>query len=136
MAGVTDLPYRRICKRMGCDLTVTEMVSAKGLYYGSDRTEHLLATCPEERPCSIQIFGREPELMAEMAKRIEDARPGELRYLDINMGCPAPKITGNGEGSALMKEPLLAGRIVEAVSSRIHTFFIAYPSSDLNSFMA
>lgn len=116
MAGVTDLPYRVICKRLGCDLTYTEMVSAKGLFYGSDRSDSIIATSPAERPCSVQIFGRDPAIMADMAVKICETHAGELVCIDINMGCPAPKITGNGEGSALMKEPEVAAKVISAVA--------------------
>ena len=116
MAGVTDLTYRALCKELGCDFTYTEMVSAKGLYYGGAGSAALLETAPNERPCGVQIFGREPELMAEIAGRLSEENNGELALIDINMGCPAPKITGNGEGSALMLEPVLAGRIIEDVA--------------------
>ncbi|OQB23391.1 MAG: tRNA-dihydrouridine synthase C [Firmicutes bacterium ADurb.Bin182] len=116
MAGITDMPYRRICKMMGCDLTYTEMVSAKGLFYEGRRTKSLLCTAVEERPCAVQIFGSEPGLMAEMARRLTCEHKSELVLIDINMGCPAPKITGNGEGCALMRSPALASRIIEAVS--------------------
>lgn len=116
MAGVTDLPYRVICKRLGCDLTYTEMVSAKGLFYGSDRSDSIIATSPEERPCAVQIFGRDPAIMADMAVKIAETHAGELVCIDINMGCPAPKITGNGEGSALMKEPKVAEAVINAVA--------------------
>lgn len=115
MAGVTDLSYRALCKELGCDFTYTEMVSAKGLYYGGPGSAALLETAPAERPCGVQLFGREPKLMAEVARRLCEGNRGELALIDINMGCPAPKITGNGEGSALMLEPALAGRIIEAV---------------------
>ena len=116
MAGVTDLTYRALCKELGCDFTYTEMVSAKGLYYGGAGSAALLETAPNERPCGVQIFGREPGLMAEIAGRLSEENNGELALIDINMGCPAPKITGNGEGSALMLEPVLAGRIIEDVA--------------------
>lgn len=116
MAGVTDLPYRALCKELGCDFTYTEMVSAKGLYYGGPGSASLLETAPVERPCGVQLFGREPALMAEIAHRLCGENQGELALIDINMGCPAPKITGNGEGSALMLEVPLAGRIIEAVA--------------------
>lgn len=116
MAGVTDLTYRALCKELGCDFTYTEMVSAKGLYYGGEGSASLLETAPVERPCGVQLFGREPELMAEISRRLCGENRGELALIDINMGCPAPKITGNGEGSALMLEPALAGRIIEAVA--------------------
>jgi nifR3 family TIM-barrel protein len=92
------------------------MISAKGLYYGGAGSAALLQTSPLERPCGVQLFGREPALMAQMARHICERYAGELAVIDINMGCPAPKITGNGEGSALMLEPALAGRIVAAVA--------------------
>lgn len=113
MAGVTDKPFRAICARMGCGLTYTEMASAKGLFYGGERTQELLYAAPEEGRYAVQIFGREPQLMADMAKRIcEEQR---VALIDINMGCPAPKITGNGEGSALMRDLPRAARVIEAV---------------------
>lgn len=115
MAGFTDVTYRSICRDHRCDFTFTEMISAKGLKYGG-KSAALMETAPNERPCGIQLFGREPEIMAEMARRICGENKGELALIDINMGCPAPKITGNGEGSALMKEPLTAARVIEAVA--------------------
>lgn len=117
MAGVTDLPFRLLCKEQGCEMFYTEMVSAKALYYGNKNTEPLLATDQRERPVSVQIFGSEPELMGEMAKKLEEK--GCFDAIDINMGCPVPKIVNNGEGSALMKDPVLAGKIIKAVSSSI-----------------
>lgn len=116
MAGYTDAVFRSICKRHGADRTVTEMVSAKGLMYQSEKTYSLLDTEPEERPVTVQIFGREPATMADMVRRLADEMGPALRSIDINMGCPARKITSNGEGSALMLEPLLAGEIAEAVA--------------------
>lgn len=115
MAGFTDMTYRALCREQGCDFTFTEMVSAKGLCYGGKSAE-LLETAPIERPCGIQLFGREPDIMADMARRICREHNGAVALIDINMGCPAPKITGNGEGSALMKEPLQAARVIEAVA--------------------
>jgi len=112
MAGVSDLPFRLLCKEQGCALVYTEMVSAKGLYYNNKNTGILMETRKEERPVSLQFFGSDPEIMAEMAKRIETM---DFDILDINMGCPVPKIVNNGEGSALMKNPLLAGKIVEHI---------------------
>ena len=112
MAGVTDLPFRLLCKRKGAGLLCMEMVSAKAIYYHNRNTEELLKIHPEETPVSLQLFGSQPELMAEMAKRIEE-RPFSI--LDINMGCPVPKVVNNGEGSALMKNPRLAGEIMAAV---------------------
>ena len=118
MAGFSDMSFRVLCKSLGCDLTVTEMVSAKGLFYGSQKTAELLETDPAERPVVMQIFGREPEIMADMARRLAERYREALLAIDINMGCPSPKITGNGEGSALMREPLLAGHIVETVAKK------------------
>lgn len=112
MAGVTDLPFRLVCKRKGAGLLCMEMVSAKAVYYNNRNTEELLKIHPEEAPVSLQLFGSQPELMAEIAKRIEE-RPFSI--LDINMGCPVPKVVNNGEGSALMKDPRLAGEIMAAV---------------------
>lgn len=114
MAGVTDISFRGLCKEMGCGLVYTEMVSAKALYYESDNTKTLLRIAEEEMPVAAQIFGNDPEIMAEVVKRYFNDRD-DICILDINMGCPAPKITKNGEGSALMKDPKLAARIVEDV---------------------
>ena len=119
MAGVTDLPFRGICREMGCDLTYTEMISAKGLLYGSERTAQLLATSPLERPCAAQLFGSDPAILSEMACRVQERYAGEIALIDINMGCPAHKIVGNGEGSALMRNLPLAARIIESVSKSV-----------------
>ncbi len=116
MAGVTDLPFRLLCKEQGADLIYTEMVSAKGIQYNNQNTEKLLEVADEERPVSLQLFGADPYIMSETAKRIEDKN---FDILDINMGCPMPKIVNNGEGSGLMKEPKLVGEIVHAVASAI-----------------
>ena len=114
MAGVTDISFRGLCKEMGCGLVCTEMVSAKALYYGSDNTKELLRIADEEKPVAVQIFGNDPVIMAEIVERdlnnLQDAC-----IIDINMGCPAPKITKNGEGSALMRTPELAGEIVNKI---------------------
>lgn len=109
MAGVCDLPFRVLCKEQGAGLLCMEMVSAKGIYYRNKNTEILLSTTEEERPVSLQLFGADPKIISEMAKQIED-RPFDI--LDINMGCPVPKVVNNGEGSALMKEPRLVYEIV------------------------
>lgn len=116
MAGVTDLPFRLLCKEQGADLVYSEMVSAKGILYDNKNTKPLLQTSLEERPLSLQLFGSDPVIMAEMAKKIEKLN---FDILDINMGCPVPKIVNNGEGSALMQNPELAGRIVEAVVNAV-----------------
>lgn len=112
MAGVTDLPFRIICKEMGCGMVYTEMVSAKGLYYGDNKTEELLAIDDYEKPVAIQIFGSEPDIMARAAYLLNSR---ENKILDVNMGCPTPKIVKNGDGSALMKNPKRAGEVVKAV---------------------
>ncbi len=109
MAGVSDLPFRLLCKEQGAGLVCMEMVSAKAIYYHNRNTETLLRIHPKEGPVSLQLFGSDPILMGEIASRIED-RPFDI--LDINMGCPVPKVVNNGEGSALMKDPKLAGRII------------------------
>lgn len=116
MAGVTDLPFRVLCKEQGAGLICMEMVSAKGIYYNNKNTESLLAIDEREHPVSLQLFGSDPEIMSEMAKRIEH-RPFDI--LDINMGCPVPKVVNNGDGSALMKNPILAGKIIEKTAKAI-----------------
>lgn len=110
MAGICDLPFRLLCKEQGCDILYTEMVSAKGMFYNNKNTEPLITYDKKEHPIGVQIFGSEPELMAEQAKRLEDRG---FDFIDVNMGCPVPKIVNNHEGSALMKEPLLIGEIVK-----------------------
>ena len=113
MAGVTDLPFRVLCKEQGADLIYTEMVSAKGIMYNNKNTEVLLEVAEEERPVALQLFGSDPRIMSEMAKKIE---PRNFDIIDINMGCPVPKVVNNGEGSALMKNPKLIGEIVSAMT--------------------
>ena len=110
MAGVTDLPFRLLCKEHGAGLLCMEMVSAKGIMYNNKNTKFLLTIDERERPVSLQLFGSDPDIISEQAKRIEEL-PFDI--LDINMGCPVPKIVNNGDGSALMKNPLLAGEIIE-----------------------
>lgn len=117
MAGVTDLPFRLLCSEQGVGLAGMEMVSAKAILYGNKNTEGLLAIHPEEGPVSLQLFGSDPKIVSEMAKRMEE-RP--FAVLDINMGCPVPKIVNNGEGSALMREPKLAGEIIAATVKAIN----------------
>lgn len=116
MAGVSDLPFRLLCHEAGAGLTCMEMISAKAIYYHNKATDEMMAIDPEEGPVSLQLFGSDPEIMGEMAKKIED-RP--FAILDINMGCPVPKVVNNGEGSALMKNPALAGKIIRSVSSAV-----------------
>jgi len=110
MAGVTDLPFRILCKEQGAGLICMEMVSAKAILYKNKNTEELMTIDEREHPVSLQLFGSDPQVMSEIAKQIED-RPFDI--LDINMGCPVPKVVNNGDGSALMKDPLLAGKIIE-----------------------
>ena len=112
MAGISDLPYRVICREFGCGLTVSEMVSAKGLLYKNEKTFAMLQIDEAERPTAIQLFGSVPEELAEAA-RIVEAQGADI--IDFNMGCPVPKVVNNGEGSALMKVPELAGKILEAM---------------------
>ena len=116
MAGVTDLPFRLLCKEMGAGLLYTEMISAKGIFYGNKNTNELWATCEEDSPLALQLFGSDPVIMADMAKKIEDM---DFDILDINMGCPVPKVVNNGEGSALMKNPALAAKIVKSIKKAI-----------------
>ncbi len=116
MAGVTDLPFRLLCKEMGCGLLYTEMVSAKAIMYNNKNTEALLKVTPQENPIAVQLFGSEPAVMSEIAKRIEE-RPFDI--IDVNMGCPVPKVVNNGEGSALLKNPKLVGEIVEAMAKAV-----------------
>lgn len=116
MAGVTDLPFRLLCKEQGAGLICTEMVSAKAIYFKNKNTESLMEIDEKERPVSLQLFGSEPDLMADIARQIEDRN---FDILDINMGCPVPKVVNNGEGSALMKNPKLVHEIVYKVSRAI-----------------
>lgn len=112
MAGVTDLPFRLLCREQGCGMVVTEMVSAKAILYKNKNTKELLTVRPEERPAAVQLFGSDPEIMAEIAAQIED---GPYDVIDVNMGCPVPKIVNNGEGSALMKDPKRAEAVLSAM---------------------
>ena len=112
MAGVTDLPFRLLCKEQGCGLTVTEMVSTKAILYGNKNTKELLETDPAEEPVSVQLFGSEPEIMGEIAARLSE---GPYAFIDVNMGCPVPKIVNNKEGSALMKDIPRAESVLKAM---------------------
>ena len=113
MAGVSDMSFRRICRRYGAGMVYSEMISAKGLYYGDKKTADLMRIHPDERPCAIQIFGSDASIMAEVVPKVMEFSPD---IIDINMGCPTPKIVNNGDGSALLKNPALIGQIVRAVS--------------------
>lgn len=112
MAGVTDLPFRLLCRELGAGMVCMEMVSAKAIYYGNKNTETLLEIHPKEAPASLQLFGSDPAIISEMAKKIEE-RP--FAIFDINMGCPVPKVVNNGEGSALMKNPKLVREILSSL---------------------
>ena len=116
MAGVCDLPFRLLCREQGAGLVCMEMVSAKAIYYHNKNTELLMQTDPGEHPVSLQLFGSDPKIMSEMAKQIEE-RPFDI--LDVNMGCPVPKVVNNGEGSALMKNPTLVREIVTAMAKAV-----------------
>lgn len=109
MAGVTDLPFRLLCKEMGCNMLYTEMVSAKAILYKNKNTKELLNIDKNEHPVGVQLFGSDPDIMAQIAAQIEE---GECDFIDINMGCPVPKIVNNGEGSALLKQPQLVEEIL------------------------
>ena len=111
MAGVTDSPYRILCREMGCDLVFTEMISAKAIYYGNRNTEELMRYQPEEAPVAVQLFGSDPEILAAMAARIQD----RFALIDVNMGCPVPKIVKNREGSALLRDPQQVRAILSAL---------------------
>ncbi len=112
MAGVTDLPFRLLCSQMGAGMVCMEMVSAKAIYFGNKKTEDLMEIHPDEKPVSLQLFGNDPVIISEMAKKIE-GRPFDI--LDFNMGCPVPKVVNNHEGSALMKEPALVREILSGL---------------------
>lgn len=116
MAGVTDRAFRRLCRDMGASFTVGEMVSAKGLTYGDRKSDELLALEPDVRPAAVQLFGDDPAILAEAARRALKYAPD---WIDLNMGCPAPKIVGNHCGSALMREPELCRRLVQAVKEAV-----------------
>mgnify|MGYP000871676183 FL=1 len=111
MAGVTDRVFRKLCIEQGCSLVYTEMVSAKGIFYGDEKTTGLLAIDEDEMPAGLQIFGSEPDVIYKAVEKLNERR---CSFIDINMGCPTPKITKNGDGAALMKNPQLAAKIMEA----------------------
>ncbi|MDE6845008.1 MAG: tRNA dihydrouridine synthase DusB [Lachnospiraceae bacterium] len=117
MAGVTDLPFRLLCSEQGAGMCCMEMVSAKAILYKNKNTESLLEIHPQEGTVSLQLFGSDPKIISEMAKKIEE-RPFDI--LDINMGCPVPKVVNNGEGSALMKQPKLVEEIITALVRAVH----------------
>ncbi len=117
MAGVTDLPFRLLCKEQQAGLVCMEMVSAKAIFFGNKNTEKLMEIHPQEGPTSLQLFGNDPEIISEMAKKIQE-KPFDI--LDLNMGCPVPKVVNNQEGSALLKNPALIGKIVEKTVKAIN----------------
>lgn len=114
MAGVTDITYRTICKEMGAGLVYTEMISAKGLYYQDSKTEDLMKICEKNKPVSLQIFGSDPDVMSYVVEKYINNRK-DIDIIDVNMGCPAPKIVKNGDGCSLMKVPELAGKIINKI---------------------
>lgn len=116
MAGVTDLPFRILCKEQGCGLMYTEMVSAKAILYKNKNTKPLMEVHDQERPVALQLFGSDPEIVSAMAAQVED---GPYAFIDINMGCPVPKVVNNGEGSALMKNPKLVEELLTALVKRV-----------------
>lgn len=117
MAGVTDMSFRQLCREQGCGLLVTEMVSAKAILYKNRNTKDLMAIGEGERPVSLQLFGSDPEIVSDIAHQVED---GPYDIIDLNMGCPVPKIVGNGEGSALMKNPKLVEELLSALVRKVH----------------
>ena len=116
MAGFTDMPFRELCIEQGASFTYTEMISAKALYYKNRNTLPLLKTGENERPVAVQLFGNEPELLADEAAKLEE---GPYDVFDINMGCPVQKVVGNGEGSALMRDPQLVEQIISTMAKRL-----------------
>lgn len=120
MAGVTDLPFRILCKEQGCNMLYTEMVSAKAILYKNKNTKELLNIDEKEHPVGVQLFGSDADIMADMAKQVSQ---GDCDFIDVNMGCPVPKIVNNGEGSALLKQPKLVeeilGKMVKAVDKPV-----------------
>ncbi len=121
MAGITDVAMRALCVEQGAQLAFSEMVSAKGIQYRNKRTRQLLAVGDNEKQIGVQLFGHEPAVLADTARWVEEALAERLAVLDINMGCPAPKIVNNGDGCALMKDELHAARVIEAVKRAVHT---------------
>lgn len=116
MAGVTDLPYRLLAKEMGCGYLVTEMVSAKAILYNNKNTDELMVMDKSEHPIAIQLFGSDPDIMAEMSMKVAEEKKPDI--IDVNMGCPVPKVVNNGEGSSLMKNPKLVEEIVTAMAKK------------------
>ena len=117
MAGITDMPFRALCREQGATFSYTEMISAKALYYKNKNTLPLLQVAKGERPIAVQLFGSEPELLAQEALKLEE---GPYDIFDVNMGCPVPKVVNNGEGSALMRDPEKIGQIVSAMTKVLH----------------
>ena len=117
MAGITDMPFRALCREQGATFSYTEMISAKALYYKNKNTLPLLQVAKGERPIAVQLFGSEPELLAQEALKLEE---GPYDVFDVNMGCPVPKVVNNGEGSALMRDPEKIGQIVSAMTKVLH----------------
>ena len=128
MAGYTDVVFRALCTSFGCDLTCTEMISAKGLTFKNVKTAQYLSLGADEDRIAVQLFGHEPDLLADAVKIVSDHLGPRLNCIDVNMGCPAHKIVSNGDGSALMRTPALAGKIIETMkAARGGTTTPAYP---------
>lgn len=119
MAGVNDPVFRALCRRMGAGLTLTEMISSKGLAYGNKKTHEMLGALPEDKPYAVQLFGNEPSVMAAQAYELEQQRGSEIASIDLNMGCPAPKVVSQGSGAALLQQLRLAKELVAKVSSAV-----------------
>jgi len=119
LAGMTDAAMREVCSLCGADLTFTEMVSAKGMQYNNEKTKKLLDLSPLERRVGVQLFGSEREVLAKTARRVQDILEGSLSEINLNMGCPVPKVVKNGEGAALMLEPIKAAGIIRAVAGAV-----------------
>ncbi len=119
IAGYMDVSFRRLCAVYGAELTFTEMISAKGLKYGSGKTEKMISVSDEEGKAAVQLFGSDPETIAASAKKLMEKYADKICLFDVNMGCPAPKIVKNGEGSALMRNPVLASRIIETLKKTV-----------------
>ena len=116
MAGVTDMTYRMLCREQGCELTCTEMVSAKAILYKNKNTNELLEAYEADRPLAVQLFGSDPDIMANIAMQVEER---DIDIIDVNMGCPVPKIVNNGEGSALMRNPKLVYSILRSMTAKV-----------------
>ena len=133
MAGVADRAFRELCREYGAAYTVSEMISSKGVTMGDKKSKELMTLNEKERPAGVQIFGSDPEIMAQSINSVLETNPD---FIDINMGCPAPKVAGNGGGSALMKRPELAAKIGKLVSASVHPISDIRASAEYRGYMA